>query len=274
MTEHSNDIAVLAGGQSLMPLLNFRMSRPAVVLDINNIPELRDVRCENGILCIGSMVRHCHVERDEIFRSTVPLMCEATASVAHIQIKTRGTLGGNLCNAHPASEMPAVMTVLDAAFVCKSEVRGERILSPEEFFEGALQNNLASDELLCEIRVPVPRPDIGWAFEEISRRHGDLAQCGAAVLIGAESGRIHFARAAVCGIDEVPSRLGDLEKWLIGKSIEDGLPREVQRFCRDRLAVAADITMTAENKARVASAVIARSVERAAVRALDVDMKG
>lgn len=268
LSEHSDDIAVLAGGQSLMPLLNFRMARPAVVLDVNNIPELQQVRHENDTLYIGSMVRHRRIEQEEIFRSTIPLLCEAMTSVAHIQIKTRGTLGGNLCNAHPASEMPAVITALGGEMVAKSEKRGEHVITSEQFFEGALQNSLESDELLCEIRLPVPSRHIGWAFEEISRRHGDFAQCGAAVLIGAKGNRIDFARIGLCSVGETPIRFGALEQWLLGKPTEN-LSQDVKRHCREILKVEADTVMSAENRTKLASAVIARAVGRAVDRVVN-----
>ncbi|WP_406873743.1 FAD binding domain-containing protein [Aminobacter sp. P9b] len=273
LAEHSDDVAILAGGQSLMPLLNFRMSRPALVLDINDISELQQVRCENDTLYVGSMVRHCRVEQEEIFRSTIPLMSEAMTSVAHIQIKTRGTLGGNLCNAHPASEMPAVITALGASMVCKSEKRGERVLTPEEFFEGALQNGLQSDELLCEIRIPVPSQYVGWAFEEVARRHGDFAQCGAAVLIGAEDRKIDYARIALCSIGETPIRFHALEQWLIGRPVGNDLPADVKLHCREILDIAEDSTMTAENRAKLASAVTSRAIARAADRIVHLDVK-
>ncbi|MCA9107634.1 MAG: FAD binding domain-containing protein, partial [Planctomycetales bacterium] len=192
---------------------------------------------------------------------------------AHVQIKTRGTLGGNLCNAHPASEMPAVMLALGARLRCRSKKAGDRIIPIEEFFVGSMDNALNNDEILCEIQIQAPSANTGWAFQELARRHGDFAQCGAAVLIGVEDGKINYARIGLCSVAATPIRFNALEEWLIGMEIGENLVEEVSRFSAENLTVEDDPNMSTGNKVTLASTLIARTVARATDRVSQVNLK-
>ena len=199
------DNVVLAGGQSLVPLLNLRFARPEVVVDLNGIAELAYIRADGGPLRIGAMTRQAALERSAAVRERWPLLAQAVRFVGHPQIRSRGTVGGTVAYAYPPAELPAALTALDARFHLRSP-NGERAVAAPEFFLGPLETALEEDELLVEIEVPEPPAGAGSAFHESARTHGDFATAGAAavvapgrhaaiVLLGAGSGPIRSAEA-------------------------------------------------------------------------------
>ena len=188
------DAKFIAGGQSLVPMMNFRLVHPSHLIDLNGIAALSYLRIEGGELCIGAMTRHRQVELSPIVREGWPLISECMPFVAHVQIRNRGTLGGSLSHADPAAELPAVMTALEAKFVLRSN-RATRTLAAKDFFVGTLTTATEPGELLTEVRVPALPRATGWAFDELSRRRGDFALVGAAALVHlALDGRIEWAR--------------------------------------------------------------------------------
>ncbi|MBI4587978.1 MAG: xanthine dehydrogenase family protein subunit M [Candidatus Rokubacteria bacterium] len=213
LRHYGGEAKVLAGGQSLMPLLNFRLSRPAALVDINRIGALSYIEEENGTLRLGALTRQRAIERSDVVRSRLPLLTEATALVGHLPIRTRGTIGGSLAHADPSAEYPAVLTALEGQVVARG-AGGERILRPEEFFRTYLTTTLGPDEILTEVRLPIPPPGSGWAFEEFSRRHGDFALVGIAVLLLVEGTRCAKARLVAAGAGPVPARLRGAEEIL------------------------------------------------------------
>lgn len=220
LSEYGGEAKLLAGGQSLMPLLNFRLSRPAALVDINRIGALSYIKEEDGTLRLGAMTRQRAIERSELLRRRLPLLTEATALVGHLPIRTRGTIGGSLAHADPAAEYPAVVTALEGELVVRGP-RGERRVRPEKFFVTYLTTSLASDEILTEIRLPLPPPGSGWAFEEFSRRHGDFALVGIAALLAVEGKRCAKARLVAAGAGPVPARLRGAEQILEGKDLTE-----------------------------------------------------
>src|SRR5262249_3785161 len=162
---YGGDAKVLAGGQSLMPLLNFRLSRPAALVDLNTIPSLGYIREEDGELRFGAMTRQRTIEFSDVVRRRLPLLTEATALVGHLPIRTRGTIGGSVAHADPSAEYPAVLTALDGSVVVRGP-RGERTLKPGELFQGYLTTNIQPDEILVEVRLPAMAAGAGFAFEE------------------------------------------------------------------------------------------------------------
>jgi CO/xanthine dehydrogenase FAD-binding subunit len=183
--------AFLAGGQSLVPMLNMRLARPTALIDLNGIPELSYVRRENGVIATGAMTRQRELERsDDAFRSC-PLLREALLHVAHSIIRNRGTVGGSIAHADPAAELPAVLVALGGS-VRAVGPRGAREIAADELFEFHFTTTLADDELLTEVRFPVPESGSGHAFLEVSRRHGDYALAGAACLVAGERTRLVF----------------------------------------------------------------------------------
>jgi carbon-monoxide dehydrogenase medium subunit len=196
---HGDDARFLAGGQSLVPAMNFRVATPAILIDLNRVAGLDALRFEaDGTLVVGAMCRYRTIERDAEVARRLPLLVEAMAEVAHPQVRSRGTLAGNLCHADPASEMPAVMLALQARMVVRS-AQGERVVQATEFFLGPLTTVLAADEMLAEIRIPPLPPGAGTAFVEVARRRGDYAMMGAAAVVTRDA-----ARLALCSAGPTP----------------------------------------------------------------------
>jgi aerobic carbon-monoxide dehydrogenase medium subunit len=203
LARHGADARLLAGGQSLVPLLNFRLSAPAVLVDLNRIASLAYIKEENGRVRLGAMTRQRAIEFSPLVASRLPLLAEATRWVGHLPTRTRGTIGGSLAHADPAAEYPAVATALDAELVIHGRA-GERVVRPAEFFQGLMTTALQ----------PVAQPNSGYAFEEFSRRHGDFAIVGVAAMVVAEGERCRQARLVACGAGPIPMRLRGAEEIL------------------------------------------------------------
>ena len=217
LSAQGSDAKILAGGQSLVPMMNFRMARPSFLVDINRLAELDYHRIEAGELVIGALARHATLRSSTIVRTACPVMAEAYRHVAHGPIRNRGTLCGNLCHADPASEMPAVVLATDAVMVLKSTT-GERRMPAEEFFLGIYETAAKPDELLVEVRIPVASDKQGWGFREISVRKGDFALTGVAATLTVAREKIASAALAVCGVGDRAQRLRSVEASLIGGS--------------------------------------------------------
>ncbi|MEK7880052.1 MAG: xanthine dehydrogenase family protein subunit M [candidate division NC10 bacterium] len=220
LKQYGGDAKILAGGQSLVPLMNFRLSRPAALIDINRIGALAYIKEEKGQLRFGAMTRQRTIEHSDLVRSRIPLMTEATELVGHLPIRTRGTIGGSVAHADPAAEYPAVVSALEGELVVRGP-GGERVVRPAEFFVTYLTTSLAPDEILTEVRLPIPPRGSGWAFEEFSRRHGDFALAGIAALLVREGGQCKKARLATCGAGPTPIRLRAAEEILEGGGLDE-----------------------------------------------------
>ena len=203
------DCAVLAGGQSLVPLMNLRLARPELVVDINAIAELDYIVGVEGSLKIGAMARQAALERSELVRERWPLLHKAVGMVGHPQIRARGTVGGSVAHADPAAELPVALTALGARFRLRSP-RGERALAPAEFFRGPLYTAREPDELLVEVEVPEQPQGAGSGFAEHARTHGDFATAGAAAVVTPE----RHAAIALLGAGPVPVRAEAAERAL------------------------------------------------------------
>ena len=265
LSQYGGEAKVLAGGQSLMPLLNFRLSRPVALVDINRIGALSYIKEENGALRLGALTRQRAIERSELVRSRVPLLAEATALVGHLPIRTRGTIGGSLVHADPSAEYPAVLTALEGEVVARGP-KGERILRPEEFFLTYLTTSLAPDEILTEIRLPLPPPGSGWAFEEFSRRHGDFALVGIAAQLVVDGEHCRAARLAAAGAGPTPIRLRAAEEILerdgfTERSVDAAAARAVELVEPD-----SDIHASGEYRRHLTRVLTRRALRRAAAR--------
>jgi carbon-monoxide dehydrogenase medium subunit len=209
------DVKVLSGGQSLVPLLNFRLARPDRLVDLNRVEELAYIRAEGDVLRIGALARHVDLERSEEVASGWPLLAQAVRFVGHPQIRARGTVCGSVAHADPSAELPVALAALDGRFHVRS-VRGSRVLGAEELFLGFFTTALEPDELLVEIEVPAPPAGSGSAFVEHARTHGDFALGGAAALVGADP------RLALLAAGPVPVRARTAEAVLAsGGSFEE-----------------------------------------------------
>jgi CO/xanthine dehydrogenase FAD-binding subunit len=215
LSEFGSDARLLAGGQSLVPMMNFRIVSPAVLIDLNGVRALEFVDCNEQTLRIGSLTRHATLEDSEDVRGRCPLLAKAVQYVAHRAVRNRGTTGGTLALAYPGAEIPLALMTLDAE-ICLRSHRGERRLPIANFVLGALDTALADDEYIGSIDVPLPPPGNSASFVEASRRHGDFA-IGAAGVVAArdDQGRLVYLRAGVAGGTGAPVRLSRLEQAVI-----------------------------------------------------------
>jgi CO/xanthine dehydrogenase FAD-binding subunit len=220
--EHGEDASFLAGGQSLIPAMNFRLAQPAVLVDINPLGALDYIcRSDNRAIRIGALVRHRTIERDALVTQHQPLIREALPHVAHPQIRNRGTLGGNLAHADPASELPAILLAMEGRVQARS-VGGERWIAAREFFLGALTTALRADEMLTAIELPDLPPRSGTCFMEVARRRGDFAMLGVAAIVTlAEDHTCLQARLAFCNAGATPMAARKAAQALVGHRIAD-----------------------------------------------------
>jgi len=218
--EHGDEARFLAGGQSLVPTMNFRLTQPALLIDINPLTQLAGVhRNGSGSVRIGALTRYGSLERDPEVARDLPLVHEALPHIAHPQIRNRGTIGGNLAHADPASEMPAIVVALGGKLRAQS-VRGERRIAAADFFAGALSTALEADEMLTEVELPAAPARSGACFMEVSRRRGDFAIAGVACMLRLEQdGRCAEARIALCNAGDTPIFAAEAARSLAGRSI-------------------------------------------------------
>ncbi len=263
LAEHGDEASVLAGGQSLIPLLALRLARPAVLIDINGIDELSGVSAANGSTAIGAMTREYVAEEAESVAEAVPLLAAALPLIGHEAIRSRGTIGGSLAHGDPAAELPAVARALDAEFVVRSR-SGERVVPAAEWFEGYLTTSRRPDELLVEVRFPTAGPGTGVSFQEVARRHGDFAIVGLAVSLTLSGGAISDARLAFAGLSDVPVRAGAAEDLLVGERPSAELFGEAARRATADADPPADLHGSSEYRKTIAAALVRRALRAAA----------
>jgi carbon-monoxide dehydrogenase medium subunit len=263
LAQHAPEGKPLAGGQSLIPMMNFRLAQPRYLIDLNRIPELSYIREADGTLAIGAMTRQFEAERSELVGRTIPLLTEALRLTGHPTIRHRGTIGGALAHADPAAELPAVALALDAELVARGPA-GTRTIPAREFFLGPLSTALAPDELLVEVRIPRLLPGTGWVFLELSRRHGDFAIVGvAAVLTLAPDGRIGQASLALCGAGPKPVRAARAEAALAGSEPSEERFREAGEIAAQEIDPDSDLHASADYRRRVAAVLVRRALTEA-----------
>jgi carbon-monoxide dehydrogenase medium subunit len=263
LAEHGDEASVLAGGQSLIPLLALRLAHPAVLIDINGIDELSGVSATDGWVAIGAMTREYVAEESETLAEAVPLLAAALPLIGHEAIRSRGTVGGSLAHADPAAELPAVARALDAEFVVRGP-SGERVIPAAQWFEGYLTTARRGDELLVEVRFPAAGPDTGASFEEVARRHGDFAIVGLAASLVLSGGVIGEARLAFAGVSDVPVRATAAEDLLAGERPSAELFDEAARRATEDLDPPADLHGSSDYRKTVAAAVVRRGLRAAA----------
>ena len=263
LAEHEDEASVLAGGQSLIPLLALRLARPEVLIDINGIDELSGVSATDGQVAIGAMTREYVAEGSEIVADTVPLLAAALPLVGHEAIRSRGTIGGSLAHADPAAELPAVARALDAEFVVRGQ-SGERVIPAAEWFEGYLMTSRRSDELLLAVRFPAAGPGTGVSFQEVARRHGDFAIVGLGVSLVLSGGVISDARLAFAGLSDVPVRAVAAEDLLVGERPSAELFDEAARRATGDVDPPDDLHGSSDYRKTVAAVVVRRGLAAAA----------
>jgi aerobic carbon-monoxide dehydrogenase medium subunit len=261
---------VLAGGQSLVPLLNFRLARPDHIIDLGRLAALGTVDETPGGLVVGAMVRQSQAERSPAVAARCPLLAAALPWIAHPPIRARGTIGGSLAHADPAAELPSVAVALDATFVAVS-TRGRREIAAADFFQAHLTTALEPDELLAAVRFPAAAAGTGAAFCEVSRRRGDFAMAGVAAQVTLADGAIVDARICVSGVAGVPLRCAGSERALLGSRAGAGTLRLAADAALDILDPPGDLHATAGYRKHAAGVLLRRAVAEAysnATRAL------
>jgi aerobic carbon-monoxide dehydrogenase medium subunit len=268
LAEIGPDAKVLAGGQSLMPLLNLRLAAPEHLIDINRIPELSRSARVNGTLRLGATTRHQDLGRRPDIAECCPLLPEAAIYIGHPQIRTRGTLGGSLAHADPSAELPAVAVALDATIVIRS-ARGERQVAAEDFFTYHLTTDLEEDELVVAVDFPVAGPRQGSAFGEVAARFGDFAMAGAAAVarLGAD-GTIEDTRIVCSSVAGTPQRIRAAEDVLRGQPAGAAPLDEVQATVAAHLDPAPQLKASAAYKRRTAAVLARRAIEQSLQSAL------
>jgi CO/xanthine dehydrogenase FAD-binding subunit len=267
LARHGDECKVLAGGQSLVPLMNFRLARPARLIDINGIDSLSYIKRDNGRLVIGAMTRHAHLEHSKEVAEMLPLLTEAVAWVGHSQIRNRGTVGGSVAHADPAAELPAAFAALDASFLVISK-RGTRTVSWAEFFVSEFTTTLAPDELVTAVDVPAPDAGTGTAFVEYARRHGDFALGGAAVTVKLDrQGRCEKATIALLSAGPAPVRAESAEMQLLGSKLDDSSIRAASAEAVKGLHPTSDLHGSTEYRVALLGTMTERALSTAAHRA-------
>jgi aerobic carbon-monoxide dehydrogenase medium subunit len=263
LAENLDEASVLAGGQSLIPLLALRLARPAVLIDINGVDELSGVQATDGWVAIGAMTREYVAEESETIADTVPLLAAALPLIGHEAIRNRGTIGGSMAHADPAAELPAVARALDAELVVRGQ-SGERVVPAAEWFEGYLTTSRRPDELLVAVRFPTAGRGTGSSFQEVARRHGDFAIVGLAASLTLSGGVISDARLALAGMSDVPVRAAAAEDLLVGERPSTELFDEAARRATDDVDPPGDLHGSSGYRKKVAAVMVRRGLRAAA----------
>lgn len=266
-TEAPDETSLLAGGQSLMPLLNMRLARPKVVVDLNRVEGLDRIERTDGTLRIGAMVRQRRIETDPVVRELVPLVAEAAGHIAHVPIRTRGTFGGSIAHADPAAELPATVVALGGQVALRRVGGLERLVPAEEFFVGPLTTAIEPGEMLVAVELPVVAKRTGSAFLEVARTHGAFALVGAGALVtlGAD-GRVEGARLGLCGVGGRPYD-ARIEEDVVGERPSERLFAQVGARISETVHPFDDGQATADYRRTVAGVLAARALAQAARRA-------
>jgi carbon-monoxide dehydrogenase medium subunit len=268
LARHGEAAKLLAGGQSLVPLLNMRLIAPRRLIDLNRVGELAHITPRDGGVAIGAMTRQRAVERSAVVASLVPLLADALPWVGHFQIRNRGTIGGSLSHADPAAELPAVAVCLDARFTVRGPA-GERILGAEAFFRTHLTTALEPTELLAEVWFPASPPESGSAWLELARRHGDYALVGVGAVVTVAGERVREARLALTGVADRPVRAREAEALLAGEPLTPSRLAETAEAVRRAIEPGGDIHATPAYRRHVAGVLAGRALRLAAARAKD-----
>jgi CO/xanthine dehydrogenase FAD-binding subunit len=252
---------ILAGGQSLLPLLNFRMARPTLLVDLNGIKDLSFIESRGDCVAIGALTRHREIEHSPLIASKLPVMSAAMRHVAHLAIRNRGTIGGSLSHADPAAELPMMAMFYGASLTVQGPA-GRRTIMAKDFFVDALTNCLKPEDIVVEIGFPV-LPHDGWAFEEVARRFGDFALASIAVSIRRGLSGIEDARVAVMGVADTPLRLEDAEEWLGEIEVDGHTPDRFSELVTSRVTPSSDLHASAEYRKHLLGGLAKRAMRTA-----------
>jgi carbon-monoxide dehydrogenase medium subunit len=265
LAEYGDDAKILAGGQSLLPVMALRLGHPEHLIDINRIPGLDSITVSDGVT-IGALVRHVQAERSPELITAAPLIHAAMPYIGHRAIRSQGTVCGSIAHADPAAEMPAVCLAVDAVMVATSAT-GVREIPAANFGDGYLTTALEANEILTEVRFPAWSPTAGGTVVEVARRHGDYALVGLACMVDAPDGTISAASLSFFGVDNMAIRIADAEASLIGKAVDDETAyAAAAEIVRNTIEPAADVHATSNYRRHLAGVLTRKGLAEAAAR--------
>ncbi len=268
LAEHGDEAKLLAGGQSLVPMLSMRLARPSQIVDLNGVTDLAGITGGDGdLLTIGATTRERMAERSALVASQAPILALALPWVGHEAIRNRGTIGGSVAHADASAELPAVMAITEATMVARSR-SGQRSIPAASFFLGHYSTALGDDECLVEIQIPAAPPGAGWAFEEVARRHGDFALVGVAAMVALhDDASIREARLCLLGVADGPLRVPSAEAGLTGSAAGDETFARAAREATVGLHPASDVHGSGAFRRRLVGVTVRKALATAARRA-------
>mgnify|MGYP002631278752 CR=1 FL=1 len=262
MASHRGEAKLIAGGQSLMPMLNFRLLDPALLVDISRLPDLAQITASGRGITVGAGVCHHALMRSPELAERLPIINHTMQYVAHMAIRNRGTIGGSLAHGDPAAELPLLAVLLDADIHITGPA-GDRTARAEDFFLAPLTTDLSEDEILTAVTFPNLAAGSGWGFEEIARRTGDFALAGAGAVLTLHHGVIADVRLAMMGVDETPRRLPAIEAMLLGRAWDAGVRASAVRQVREQVNPMSDLQASADYRRHLAGVVAGRALDTA-----------
>jgi len=262
LERYDGEARVLAGGQSLVPMMNFRLAAPPALVDLNRITALAYIEEEGEMIRIGAMTRQRRIETDPLIAAKLPLLREALRWVGHLPTRSRGTIGGSIAHADPAAEIPMVLQALEGEIVA-SGPHGERLVPAQDLFRAALTTSLAPLEIVTEVRFPAMPGQAGYAVEEFARRHGDFAIAAVAVMVVRDGERCVKARLATAGVGPASIRLHDAEAVLEQKGLTDDAIAEAADKAKAQVDPASDLNGSAEYRRHLTGVLTSRAIAKA-----------
>jgi carbon-monoxide dehydrogenase medium subunit len=269
LADRGDDAKVMAGGQSLIPLLKLRFSQPALVVDIGRLPGLKDIKREDGHVRIGALVRHVDVERSKELATLVPLMVEAVHWIADPLVRNRGTVVGSVCHADPSGDWGSIMLALNAELVAQSK-RGERVIPVDGFFQGPFTTTLRPDEIVTAIRVPLPTGHAGGSYHKLERKVGDFATVAVTVQVELDGPKVKTAGIGLTSVGATNLKAKQAEKALAGQELNDQVIAEAARQAAAESEPKDDIRGSAAYKKDVVRVFVQRGLKAALARAQEV----
>jgi carbon-monoxide dehydrogenase medium subunit len=267
LAEHGDEAKVLAGGQSLVPLLAMRLARPGHLVDLNDVAGLAGITADDGVVVFGATTRERAAESSALVRQRLPVLADALPQIGHVSIRNRGTIGGSMAHADASAELPAVAVITGSEMVIRSAGQ-QRSVPAQEFFLGHFTTALADDELLMEVRMPAGPDRAGWAFLEIARRHGDFAMVGVAAMVALDpGGRVGEARLCLIGVADRPVRAAAAEQALAGTQPSADVFTAAAVEAVRGLTPASDMHGSSDYRRHLARVTVRRALQAAASKA-------
>ena len=269
LKEHAGSAKILAGGQSLIPAMRFRLAVPSMLIDINRLDDLRYIEERGDHLAVGAMTLENSLEDSSVVRSSYPLLYDTAVVIADPLVRNMATVGGNIAHADPANDHPATMLAYDATVVAKGP-NGERTIPIDDFFTGLFENALGEDEILTEIRIPKPAANSGGAYIKMERKVGDYAISAAAVQLRLEGDTVKEARIGLTNVSAVPMRAKGAEAELVGKAASDAVLEAAGKAAAAECDPSADLRGSADYKRDLTRILVKRSIQKAVARAKEI----